>query len=84
VAVAFFFGVWNLFGDGKLRLYARWIIGVWALVELLAALLLTPLEWQRYYLMAYPIIGIIAAIGVSHLLNDMYRMIQRVLQRIFT
>ena len=42
---------------------ARWILAIWAIVILAESLVLTPLEWQRYYLMAYPIMGLLAATG---------------------
>lgn len=57
-------GVWNLFADYSIRRDVRWVIGVWALVVMLAALLLTPLEWQRYYIGAMPPLGVIAALGL--------------------
>lgn len=45
----------------------RWLIGIWALVIILTTLLLTPLEWQRYYLPVYPVIGLLTALGLSRL-----------------
>ena len=42
----------------------RWLIGVWSLAMAATTALLTPLEWQRYYLPVYPAIGLLAAIGV--------------------
>ncbi|MCA9914859.1 MAG: phospholipid carrier-dependent glycosyltransferase, partial [Anaerolineae bacterium] len=46
-----------------------WLLGIWAVAMLLLTLLLTPLEWQRYYLPAYPVIGIFAALGIAQLLQ---------------
>lgn len=46
---------------------ARWLVGVWVPVMILATLLLTPLEWQRYYLPVYPAIGLLAGLGVNAL-----------------
>jgi hypothetical protein len=43
---------------------ARWIIALWALIILATSALLTPLEWQRYYLMTYPILGLLAGAGL--------------------
>jgi 4-amino-4-deoxy-L-arabinose transferase-like glycosyltransferase len=45
----------------------RLLIGMWALVTLLSALLLTPLEWQRYYLPVYPPLLLLAALGIAGL-----------------
>ncbi len=47
----------------------RWLIGVWALTMILTTLLLTPLEWQRYYLPVYPVIGLLAALGANALIG---------------
>lgn len=44
---------------------ALWLVGVWIVVMLLSTLLLTPLEWQRYYLPVYPAIGLLAAVGLN-------------------
>ncbi len=48
---------------------ARWIIGIWALVMVGTTLLLTPLEWQRYYLPVYPAIGLLTGIGISQIIR---------------
>ncbi len=48
----------------------RWLIGLWALVTLITTLVLTPLEWQRYYLPMYPVIGLVAALGVEWLIQN--------------
>jgi 4-amino-4-deoxy-L-arabinose transferase-like glycosyltransferase len=42
----------------------RWLVGAWALAMFASTALLTPLEWQRYYLPAYPAVGLLAALGV--------------------
>ncbi|MDL1899608.1 phospholipid carrier-dependent glycosyltransferase [Anaerolineae bacterium CFX9] len=43
---------------------ARWLIGFWSAAILISTLALTPLEWQRYYLLVYPAIGLLASAGV--------------------
>lgn len=43
----------------QIRLYA-----LWALTMLIANGLIIPLEWQRYYLMTYPVVGLTAAFGI--------------------
>ncbi|MBL8146468.1 MAG: phospholipid carrier-dependent glycosyltransferase [Anaerolineae bacterium] len=48
---------------GPGRTEARWIVGLWLLSALAAALLLTPIEWQRYYLPVYP--PLMAVMGVG-------------------
>ncbi|MDX1991294.1 MAG: glycosyltransferase family 39 protein [bacterium] len=57
-------GLWRLWQDRAIAGETRWIVGLWAVVVLAATALLTPLEWQRYYLPAYPMIGLLAASGV--------------------
>jgi hypothetical protein len=44
---------------------ARWLIGCWAIAVVALTLGLTPLEWQRYYLPVYPVIGLLAALGLD-------------------
>ena len=41
------------------------LVLVWGGGMFISAWLLTPLEWQRYYLMTYPAVGIFAGVGVS-------------------
>ncbi len=62
-------GAWRLLRDHRRDEAARWMIGVWALAMLLTTLLLTPIEWQRYYLPAYPAVGLVAALGCDHVLT---------------
>ena len=57
-------GLVALWRDRVVAGSTRWLIGVWALAMLLTTALLTPLEWQRYYLPAYPAVGLVASYGV--------------------
>ncbi|MEM9951369.1 MAG: glycosyltransferase family 39 protein [Chloroflexota bacterium] len=43
---------------------SRWLITAWLLAMVLLTLALTPLEWQRYYIPIYPVIGLLGAIGL--------------------
>jgi hypothetical protein len=43
----------------------RWLLGCWALMMLVLTLGLTPLNWQRYYLPIFPVVGLLAALGVD-------------------
>lgn len=45
----------------------------WAAVVALSTLLLTPLEWQRYYLPVYPALCLLAALGISTALHALRR-----------
>jgi hypothetical protein len=60
-------GVWALRADQTRPAAVRILFLGWALVNALAVLALTPLEWQRYYLPVYPAVGLLAAIGGDHL-----------------
>ena len=62
-------GLVALWRDRSVVGSTRWLIGVWALAMLLTTALLTPLEWQRYYLPAYPAVGLVASYGVVWVLR---------------
>jgi 4-amino-4-deoxy-L-arabinose transferase-like glycosyltransferase len=69
VCVMIAVGVWALLRGRKTRLAARWLVGVWAIAMLATTLLLTPIEWQRYYLPIYPVIGLLFGLGLSRILQ---------------
>lgn len=52
---------------------AAWVFGVYAIGAILAALLLTPLEWARYYLIGLPAVFGLAATGASALIMKIRR-----------
>ena len=52
---------------------AAWVFGGYAIGVITAALLLTPLEWARYYLVGLPGVYGLAAIGVSTLITRIRR-----------
>jgi hypothetical protein len=58
------FAIWALLRSKVIAASTRWLIGVWTLVMFATTALLTPLEWQRYYLPLYPVLGLLAALGV--------------------
>lgn len=60
-------GIWAILRYKRIRAAVRALIGIWMLVMALTTLLLTPLEWQRYYLPAYPAVGLLAGLGVSRI-----------------
>ncbi len=57
-------GFVTLLRDNSIRRNTRWLIGVWGLAMFALTLLATPLEWQRYYLYAYPAVAIIGGLGL--------------------
>lgn len=62
-------GGWALLRGGSAPGATRWLVGLWALAMLATTALLTPLEWQRYYLPAYPVVGLLAALGLAALIR---------------
>jgi hypothetical protein len=67
------FGCIRLFIDRKTAGTTRWIIGVWAGMTFLAVLLLTPIEWGRYYLPALPAVGLLSAFGLTGVIHNVRR-----------
>jgi 4-amino-4-deoxy-L-arabinose transferase-like glycosyltransferase len=51
-----------------------WVLLCWGLGMLILTLLLTPLEWQRYYLPIYPVIGLLSAQGLVSVLLYVWRL----------
>jgi len=43
------------------------LIAFWSAALMLTIFFVTPVGWQRYYMMAYPALGLLAAAGVTHL-----------------
>jgi 4-amino-4-deoxy-L-arabinose transferase-like glycosyltransferase len=65
-------GAWALlYAEKRIDPPLRAIISGWALITTVAALLLTPFEWQRYYLLVYPPLGILAALGITYLFKQL-------------
>lgn len=65
-------GAWSLVMKSSIERGIKFIIGLWVTGTLLFTLLLTPLEWQRYYLLAYPIVGLFAAVGIRAIWTKFY------------
>lgn len=61
-------GAWHVLHKSERPL--RLLIGVWALVIILSVLLLTPLEWQRYYLPIYPPLVLLAGMGCARIIEQ--------------
>ncbi len=58
------FGVWWLLSKQQHSGLVKSALLLWMATMLLSTWLLTPLEWQRYYLPAYPAISLLIAAGV--------------------
>ncbi len=59
------YGAARLLLNRGLPLAVRWLLGIWVVVTVGFTLLLTPLEWQRYYVPVFPIVGLLAAHGLT-------------------
>jgi 4-amino-4-deoxy-L-arabinose transferase-like glycosyltransferase len=46
----------------------RFVVGVWIAAMIILTLCLTPLEWQRYYLPAYPAVMLLTGLGIRFVL----------------
>lgn len=57
-------GAWSLARDAARPIETRLVLGAWALAVNGAILVLNPLEWQRYYIPVYPVVGILASLGI--------------------
>ena len=55
----------------NIKVAHRWLITTWFISMIILTLFLTPLEWQRYYLPIYPVIGILFATGVEFLWHSL-------------
>jgi amino acid transporter len=70
-------GVYGLWQDRQDDESSRWLIAIWSATIFLTTALLTPLEWQRYYLMTYPVVGLLASNGVVWLAKKINRQFGR-------
>lgn len=61
------YGGWRLLRERALPLTDRWLVAVWAAAMIVTTWLLTPLEWQRYYLPVLPVLALLAAYGLARL-----------------
>jgi 4-amino-4-deoxy-L-arabinose transferase-like glycosyltransferase len=64
VVILVVIGFWALLRDRTIPASTRWVVGFWALAMFVTTALLTPIEWQRYYLPVYPAIGLLVALGI--------------------
>lgn len=57
-------GAWALARDASRPIETRLVLGAWLLAVAGAIITLNPLEWQRYYIPLYPVVGILASLGI--------------------
>jgi hypothetical protein len=57
-------GMIALWFDRTVNAEIRFIVGIWIAAMLVLTILLTPLEWQRYYLPVFPAIMLLIGLGV--------------------
>ena len=64
----FVLGLFPLFGALPMQSIdadARWVVGSYIALMTLFVIFVTPLEWQRYYLVGIPAVGLSAALGAA-------------------
>jgi hypothetical protein len=69
-------GVVALWFDTTIPANLRFLICVWVAAMIALTLLLTPLEWQRYYLPAYPAVMLMAGFGTHTIIKTIHQRIQ--------
>jgi len=73
LAILVGFGILHLAQNTTILPEFRWFILVWGIGIIIITYLLTPLEWQRYYLPIYPFVGLISAYSVIILANILWK-----------
>ena len=68
-AILSIIGVIALWFDKLIQAEVRFIVGVWIAAMILLTLFLTPLEWQRYYLPAYPAVMLLIGLSIRLIIN---------------
>ena len=49
------------------------VVAIWSLASAIPILVLTPLEWQRYYMPVFPVVALFGALGCVHLIQRALR-----------
>ena len=61
------------FGYNPLAREQKAVIAIWCLASALPILILTPLEWQRYYMPVFPVVALFGALGCVDLAERLFR-----------
>ena len=69
VGVLMIIAIIHLARNTGINLEFRWLILIWGIGIMVITFLLTPLEWQRYYLPIYPFVGLMLAYAVYTIVN---------------
>lgn len=64
-----------LWFDTHTHIELRFVVAVWVVAMIVLTLFLTPLEWQRYYLPAYPPVMLLSGLGVRYLVHHIRQFI---------
>lgn len=59
-------GLTALWRYSALENSSKWLLGAWFVAMLVLTLLLTPIEWQRYYNPIYPTLALLFALGIDY------------------
>lgn len=77
LALLSLFGFAYLWRTDNIAVSTKWVITVWLLAMIGLTLGLTPLEWQRYYIPIYPVIGLLSALGIAQGITIINNMMNR-------
>lgn len=73
VAILVGFGILHIARNTTILPEFRWYILIWGIGTVIFTYILTPLEWQRYYLPIYPFVGLMSAYSVITLSNIFWK-----------
>lgn len=67
------FGIIHFARNSMIQTESRWFILIWGIGIVIITFVITPLEWQRYYLPIYPFVGLMLAYSVTILTNIFWK-----------
>ena len=73
LAILVVFGILHFARNAEILPEFRWYILVWGIGIIIVTYMITPLEWQRYYLPIYPFVGFMGAYSVSTLISIFWK-----------
>ncbi len=73
VLIIILLGIWQLFRALTPRSGSHWLIGIWGAFIVITVALITPINWQRYYLPVYPVIALLLGLGVAQIWDWLHK-----------
>lgn len=72
-------GCWRLWCAPIARSSA-WLVSAWLLAMIILTVVITPINWQRYYLPLYPVLALLIGLGGDSLLSAFSRRLYKLIQ----